>query len=273
MDETQRKRLFQVGNGVFAIATIVVNILANALPLNNKYTGELSDNLPNLFVPSGITFAIWGIIYVLWLVFVLYSGRDLFSKKQINMPYLDKIHGLFILTCLANMTWIFLWHYEYVVLSLLPMVVLFLSLLLIYQRLEIGKTPATIKDTLCIFLPFSVYLGWITVALIANITGALVSLGYSSLDLPVQQLWTLLILIVGTLIGFLVLWRRKDIGYTLVIVWAYFGILLKRLGGDPMFGVQSTIAGATGILCAILIIGIVFIFILEWKKGFPLLKK
>lgn len=273
MMDLKTKRLLQIGNGVAAVVTIIVNILANALPLNNKFTGELSDNLPNLFVPSGVTFAIWGIIYILWLVFAIYAARDLFQKKDVHMPYLQQIHGLFIVTCVANIAWIFLWHYEYVVVSLIPMVILFLSLLMIYLRLHIGKTPVTLKEKLFVHVPFSVYFGWITVATIANVTGALVDIGYDSLPLGTQQLWTILILIVGAVIGLLVLWQRKDVAYSFVIVWAYFGILLKRLSDDPVFGVQRNLAIIAGVLCAVVLIGIIITMAYRWKKGFPLIKK
>jgi len=273
MKEIMMKRLLQTGNLLGACITIVVNIIANALPLNGKYTAELSDNLPNLFVPAGITFAIWGIIYLLWIVFVLYQARDLFSKKDTPMPFLKQIHGLFIVTCIANIAWIFLWHYEYVVFSLIPMVVLLISLLLIYRRLEIGKTPVSRNERLAVHVPFSVYLGWITVATIANVTGALVALGFDSVPLGQQQLWTYLILAVGVIITFLILWQHKDIAYALVVIWAYLGIMLKRLGDDPVFGVQQNIAIAAGVFCAIISIVLLVVLFSQWKQGCPLIQK
>ena len=273
MDDIVQKRLLQAGNLVFAFLTIGINIAANALPLNNKNTGVLSDNLPNLFVPSGLTFAIWGIIYVLWIVFALYQARDWISKKDIPMPYLKQIHGFFIISSLANIAWIFLWHYEYPVLCLLPMIILLLSLLAIYQRLGIGKTPVSRNEKLAVHVPFSVYLGWITVATIANVTGALITLGYDGLPLGTQQLWTYLVLAVGVLIGLLVLWQRKDIAYAFVLVWAYFGILIKRLGTDPLFGEQTTIAAVAGFGCLIILIVIALVALQQWKAGCPLIKK
>jgi hypothetical protein len=60
---------------LFAIM-VVMNYLANALPLNDKTTGELSDSYPNLFVPAGITFSIWGIIYLLILGYCILQFKD-----------------------------------------------------------------------------------------------------------------------------------------------------------------------------------------------------
>ena len=115
-------QLLQVGNIIAVILTIIVNGLANILPIGGKNTGELSDNIPNLFVPAGLTFAIWGIIYVLIILFAIYLVKDLFTKEKTTKPFLEKISYFFILASLANIIWIFLWHYEQIVLSLLAMI-------------------------------------------------------------------------------------------------------------------------------------------------------
>ena len=115
-------QLLQIGNIIAVIITIIVNGLANILPIGGKNTGELSDNIPNLFVPAGITFAIWGIIYVLIILFAIYLAKDLFKKEKTTAHFLEKISYFFILTSLANIIWIFLWHYEQVLLSLLPFI-------------------------------------------------------------------------------------------------------------------------------------------------------
>ena len=124
-------QLLQIGNIIAAVLTIIVNSLANLLPIGGKYTAELSDNIPNLFVPAGITFSIWGIIYVLTLLFVIFLGQDIFKKEKTTQPLLKRIHIFFILACIANIIWIFLWHYEQIVLSFFAMILLFFSLLII----------------------------------------------------------------------------------------------------------------------------------------------
>ena len=146
-------QLIQIGNIIAAILTIIVNALANILPIAGKYTGELSDNIPNLFVPAGITFAIWGVIYILIILFSVYLAKDLFKKEKETKPFLEKISIFFILASLANIIWIFLWHYEQIILSLLAMLLLFVSLLAIYLRLNIGLEKVKIKDKLFIHIP------------------------------------------------------------------------------------------------------------------------
>jgi hypothetical protein len=242
-----------VGNILVVIVTIIVNGLANILPIGGKYTGELSDAIPNLFVPAGITFAIWGIIYVLIIIFAVYLSRDLFKKEKITTPFLEKSSFYFILANVANILWIFLWHYEQIVLSLLAMLLLFFSLLVMYLRLHIGRDKVSLKAKLCVHMPLSVYIGWITVAIIANVTAVLVTIGWDGFGIS-EQVWTMLVLIVAALITVLILVTRKDYSYSAVIIWALLGIYLKRTVVDPIYGIQTEIAytAALGILIIVI---------------------
>jgi len=246
-------QLLQVGNIIIVILTIIVNGLANILPIGGKYTGELSDNIPNLFVPAGITFAIWGIIYVLIILFAIYLEKDLFKKETTTKPFLEKISYFFILANLANIIWIFLWHYEQILLSLLAMLLLFVSLLVIYLRLNIGIEKISIKEKLFIHVPISVYIGWITVATIANVTAVLVTIGWDGFGIS-EEIWTILVLIVATIITILILIKRKDYAYSAVIIWALIGIYLKRISDDPIYGVQTQIAYTAAISIVLIII-------------------
>jgi hypothetical protein len=257
MNDTTKK-LLQIGNVGAAVATIIFNALANILPIGGKYTGELSDNIPNLFVPAGITFAIWGVIYLLIMIFSIYIARDFFKKEKITSSIIEKVSGFFILASIANIIWIFLWHYEYVVLSLLAMILLFVCLLMIYLRLNISKEKRSLKEKICIQVPISVYLGWITVATIANVTAALVVSGWNGFGLS-QEIWTILVLIIATIIALLVLLKHNDYAYCLVFVWAFLGIFIKRIGDDELYGVQSTIA-YTAVVC-LLTIGVAMLIL------------
>ena len=241
MEKNKKNLLLITGNSIAVIATIIVNALAVILPLNGKTTQELSDAIPNLFVPAGITFSIWGIIYVFLIIFMLYQILDLIKKDQSDMTYIEKIGGWFILASLANITWIFLWHYEHVTISLAAMIILFISLLMIYLRLNIGLSTTPLKEKIAVHTTISIYLGWITVATIANVTAILVKLDVGELVLG-QVTWTILVIVVATIITILMILRRKDITYSLVIIWALLGIIIKRLTDDPIYGVQTNIA-------------------------------
>ncbi len=209
------------------LGTVIVNVLANALPINNKATGELSDQYPNLFVPAGLTFSIWGLIYILLAIFTIYSLVSAI-RGGTRGSFIDKIGILFFLSCVDNMGWIVAWHYEIVPISLVIMLLLFGCLLAIYLRLGVGKKGSTKKEQYLVHLPFSVYLGWITIATIANVTALLVDINWNRFGLS-EQFWTVAVIAVGIAIALSVLVRRRDIFYCLVVDWALLGILIKRL--------------------------------------------
>ena len=225
---SNRFRLLSILNFVAYLATVIVNALAVILPLNNKTTNELSDQYPNLFVPAGFTFSIWGVIYVLLGIFVIYHLTLALKKQAPNHSAIEKIGLFFVISCLANIAWIFAWHYEMVALSLALMLLLLASLLAIYLRVNIRQSAATRSEKYTVFIPFSVYLGWITVATIANVTALLVYLNWNTLGLG-EQFWAVAVILVALVIALAVLFRRQDIFYCLVVDWALFGILMQRL--------------------------------------------
>jgi hypothetical protein len=215
------------------LGTVVVNALAIILPINNKTIGELSDLYPNLFTPANLTFAIWGLIYVLLAIFVVYQLIPSVKRDTQKVYFVQRIGPLFFISCLSNIGWIYAWHYEMVALSLVLMLILFGSLLAIYLRLNIGKSEAPKAEKYLVHLPFSVYLGWITIATIANATALLVNINWNAWGLG-EQFWAVAVIIVGIAIALSILFTRKDIFYCLVVDWALLGILLKRLSATTV---------------------------------------
>mgnify|MGYP006298594637 CR=1 FL=1 len=250
-----QKNFLQIMNIFAFLLVLVVNALANALPIGGNTTGELSDLYPNLFVPAGLTFSIWGVIYLALAAFIIYQARDIFSGRKIKMPYLKSIGWYFVLSCLANAGWIFAWHYRQVLLSLLIMLVLLYSLIMIYTRLNIGNKPVDSATAHFVHLPFSLYLGWITVATIANITAVLVHYQWNRWGLS-EVFWTVLVIIAGTVIALINIIQRGDIPYSAVILWAYLGIIIKRysVDGPPIM----TIIYAAGLGMLLIVTGLLF---------------
>jgi hypothetical protein len=234
------------------LGTVVINTLAVTLPLNNKTTQQLSDQYPNLFVPAGLTFSIWGLIYILLAIFITYQLVVTIRKDESGLNPYKKIGYLFFISSILNIGWIFAWHYEIVPLSLIIMLLLLGSLLAIYLRMGVGKKGVTKKEQYLTHLPFSIYLGWITLATIANVTALLVDLNWNRFGLS-EQFWAVVVIVVGIAIALSVLLRRQDIYYCLVVDWALLGILLKRLA-DPA-PVQSVVV-VTIVGPAIITIGI-----------------
>jgi len=224
MTESRGISPLQVANILGYVGVVGVNVLANALPLGGNTTAELSDAYPNLFVPAGYVFSIWGVIYLLLLAFTVYQA----SPARRGEGFLRKIGYLFALSCALNISWIFLWHYEYVIPSLLPMFALLASLILIYTRLDVGRGSPARGERLWVHLPFSVYLGWITVAPIANVVAALVSINWAGLGLG-EVAWTVIVMAIAVFLTVLNTYTRGDMGYALVIVWALGGIAVKQM--------------------------------------------
>jgi hypothetical protein len=251
---TRRNQIVLVVLNVIGfLGTVIVNALAVILPLNNKTTVQLSDEYPNLFVPSGLTFSIWGLIYILLAIFVIYQIIVTIRKNEGSLSSFRKVGYLFILSSVLNMGWIFAWQYEIVPLSLVIMLMLLGCLLAIYIRLGVGQKSGTTRDKFLVHLPFSIYLGWITIATIANITAFLVELNWNRFGIS-EQFWAVMVIIVGIGISLSVLFRKQDIFYALVVDWAILGILLKRLADTEP--VQSVII-ITTIGLALITVGII----------------
>jgi benzodiazapine receptor len=223
-------------NGLALVATVIVNGLANALPLNGQTTGEISDRFQVYFVPAGYVFSIWGLIYLGLGAFAVFQALP----AQRENPRLRRTGYLFALSCLANGAWLVLWHYELFALTQAAMIALLLLLITIYLRLDIGRAEVSVAERWLVHVPFSIYLGWITVATIANATSLLDYLAWSGWGIG-PQAWAVIMLIAATAIALAVGLTRRDIAYLLVIVWAFVGIAVKH-SGTP---VVSTAAWAT----------------------------
>ncbi len=233
-------------NFIGFLAVVAVNALAVILPINNRTTQELSDKYPNLFVPAGITFSIWGIIYLLLLLFIIYQFVVAFRQSSDERGIFERIGILFFISCIFNVAWILAWHYEIVWLSLIIMALLLISLISIYIRLSIGRAQVRNSEKILVNIPFSVYLGWITIATIANITAFLVKINWNKFGIS-DQLLTVIVIAVGVIITLAIVFSRNDIFYCLVVIWALVGILLKRIADSSMPDQLVIIASTAGI--------------------------
>jgi hypothetical protein len=224
------------------LATIAVNGLANALPLNNLTTGEISDRFDVYFVPAGYVFSIWGLIYLALAAYAVYQALP----AQQDNARLQSIADLFALSCLANVAWLLLWHYEIFPLTLVAMFALLGTLIAIYLRLGIGRVQVPTAEKWLVHVPFSIYLGWITVATIANVTTVLDYLGWDGWGVP--QAWAVAMMVAGASIASVVGLTRGDAAYMLVIVWAFVGIAVKH-AATPLVSIAAWVtAGLVGVI-------------------------
>lgn len=236
--------LRQAVNALSVIITITVNILANALPLNGQNTGEISDRFQVFFVPAGYVFSIWGIIYIGLIAFAIYQALP--SQKE-NLR-LRSLGWLFAISGLFNVAWLFTWHYNAFGLSVIVMLTLLVLLIASYLKLNMGKTRVSTAEKWTVDIPFSVYLGWISVATIANVTDWLYWVGWNGFGLA-PQVWAVIMLVVASLLGLLMALTRRDSGYLFVFVWSFIGIALKQ-AAEPLVANSAWVAAGLALALA-----------------------
>ncbi len=204
--------------------TIVVNALAGSTTLiGGKVTAEISDANFTLITPAGYVFSIWGVIYILLGIFVVYQALP----SQKSNKYQNKIGWFFVLSSIINITWLFLWQFEYLVFSVVLIFMLLATLIAIYLRLGIGKSKVNLRERIAVQLPFSTYLGWITIASIANVATTLVSINWNGFEIN-PETWASMIILIALLLSLIVVAKRKDVAYGLVIIWAFVGISVAQ---------------------------------------------
>lgn len=214
---------------------LALNGLANGLPLNGKTTGELSAQYPNVFVPAGLTFSIWGVLYLLMLAYV---GKALFDRHRKGLE--DRIEPLYAVTAVLNGTWILAWHYEWMAASLLIMLGLLGTLVMIGLRMREDGSPWLTR------LTFGMYLGWIIVATGANVTAALVDWHWAGWGIA-GGTWAAGLVAVASAVA---IRTARVLGNRFVLIsvaWALLGILIKQVGG-PETGVVIAASLFLGIL-------------------------
>ena len=203
---------------------IYTNYLANALPIGGVTTGEVSDLLDNLFIPTGFTFSIWGIIYLSLFIFLI----SLIKINEEQKPFLSKVVVLFNINCLLNITWIFAWHFKIFPLSLIIMLGLLYTLILISTLIKTchKELKSSYLYNISSF-SFNIYFGWITVATVANFTGLLVSLEWGGFGIS-HELWTSFMIVVAAIIASITFIKNRAIWYLLPIMWAFYGIYYRH---------------------------------------------
>jgi hypothetical protein len=246
MNKNKLKQLYVI---LALLATIIINGLANALPLNGQGTGEISDRFKVYFVPAGYVFTIWGLIYLGLIAYTAYQSQP----TQRDNPRLGAISYLFVGSSVANITWLFLWHYEVFPLTIFAMLAILLCLIAIYLKLDVGHANVPASEKWFVHVPFSIYLGWITVATIANATSLLDYLKWGGWGLS-PEIWTIIMLAAATVISGLMSFTRKDVAYSLVLVWAISGIAVKHAN---TLLVSTSAWVATGLIILLLLLGLI----------------
>ncbi|NOS93345.1 MAG: hypothetical protein HOP30_15610 [Cyclobacteriaceae bacterium] len=215
------------GNILALIVVLTVNALANILPINGMNTGQISDMYPSLFTPAGFTFSIWSVLYLLQIGFVIAQ----FSIK--DKPYFKELSLWYLVSCVANASWILVWHYLLTSASLVVMLVLLFSLTRIFLLLQ-NQTFEKNTEWFFIKLPFVFYLSWICVATIANTSALLLSFDWHGGFLS-EEIWTIVLLLIATALGLIIAFRFQEPVFLLVLMWAFFGIYMRWIETEHDF--------------------------------------
>lgn len=249
METTTKVKVLQIFNAFALVIALVVNYLSNTGVFNGNTMKTVSDEYYNYFTPAPYAFAIWGLIYLGLLAFVIYTARSLFNKEKDDSIIL-KIGGWFILSCIANSLWVISWLYEYIGFSVFIMLIILFSLLKIISntRMELDAHP--IKKYLFIFWPFSIYAGWISVALIANIAAWLTKINWNGWGIS-EIYWTIIMIVVAGIINLLMIWKRNLREYAFVGIWALIAIAVSNTNNGA-----ETVVYAAYIVAAIIFISI-----------------
>lgn len=220
------------------VLVITVNWLANWLPIGGVKTGEVSALYESLFTPAGFTFGIWGVIYTGLLIYAIYQALP----AQSGNLMLRDVGRLFTANSLLNCAWLIAWHMQLLSASLLIMFAILISLVMIYRKLRQndGVSPF-------VSLPFSIYLAWISVASIANISALQTAMDMNDTGLASIH-WTLVKLAIAGAIGSAMVILKRDIAFALVIGWAAYGISVKQMATPEVHGAALTLAILTLLL-------------------------
>jgi len=247
-------KAFVLGSYVLMIG---MNALANIIPINGITTGAVSDSYFNLFAPAGITFSIWGIIYLLLAGVVVIQFEVLPpTKEKFDFESFRPIAWLFGISSLVNAVWILAWHYDRIGWSLVLMLII-LGCLIRIDRL--GKNqPSLIK------IAFGVYFGWIVIATIANVTTFLVSIGWNEWGIA-DSVWMIIILLIGLVISSVTFWKNRCIAFGAVIVWAYFGVFTKHTSPTGFDGTYPEIIVTVIVSIVLFVLFVIFLFVKDRK--------
>ena len=232
------QKTLSVVNIIALIITIILNYLSNTGIFNGNTMSTVSARYQNYFTPAGYAFSIWGLIYLGLAAFVIYHAIIAFKNSHEKNVVL-KVGWWFVISCLANSAWIFAWLYDYTGLSVIIMIILLFSLVMIILRTRMELDDLPMKQIAFVWWPFSLYAGWITVALIANVSAWLTKINWDGFGIS-SIAWTILMIIVAGIIYLIMTWQRIMREYALVGVWGLVAVAVANWTDQPAI-VQSSI--------------------------------
>lgn len=262
--QNKKTKLLILANALAFGIMVYINYLSNALPINGKTPGQLSDLYVNYFVPAGFTFAIWGIIYGSLLASIVVQVFGFFNSNiasKINLA-VETIGFDFIISCIINVAWLLAWHYQYVGLSVILMLLFLAILIKIFINLNIGKSTRNQSEKWLFHFPFATYLGWICVALVANVTALLVNIDWIAWFF-VPSIWAIVMVVIAFVVLSYLAIFKSAVPTALVGAWSFYGIYAKRLSLVNTESANLLIA-QTCLVCLLLLTAFAIFKLKKW---------
>jgi len=232
-----KKKTLAIANAIALIITIVINYLSNTGVFNGNTMASVSDKYHNYFTPAAYAFSIWGLIYLALIAFVIYQGKFLLKKDKReefdNNKVVFQIGWWFVISCIANCLWIITWLYEYTGLSVIIMMVLLFSLFKIVVKTHMELSNPPFKKIAFVWWPFSLYSGWITVALIANFAAYLAKIKWDGFGIS-GIAWTVLMILIAGAVNLILTWKRNMREFAIVGVWGLVAIAVSNWHGNQI---------------------------------------
>lgn len=241
-----RGMLRQFANIMGFSIVLIINSLSQTLPFNNQTSADIANRYQNYFLPANYVFGIWGLIYVGLIAFAVFQALP----SQRENPRLKRMSPWFLVSCAANCIWLFLFHYNQFALSTVAMGVLIASLIIVHRQLRAGNSAIGNGERWCVRVPFSIYLGWITVATVANVAYVFKAAGWDGAGIS-EQTWGILILVVAGSIAGIFAYLNRDIAYAAVIVWSFVGIISRWDNVMPIVVAAAIMSAVVGIAALI----------------------
>lgn len=229
-----RIKSLAISNTIFYVIAFAVSSLSQVNSINNKDIGDVSNKYDTLFTPAGVTFSIWGVIYIALFAFCIYHIHKAFKEDALSEANKDtsRMGILFIVNNIATAAWVFAWVNEQFLLSVILMLIQLITLIVINVKLKIYNPHRSVYSKIFTQFPLGIYFAWICIATIANISSALVALEWDGAGVSATY-WTIILIAAATLISTAVIILKKNVFFGLVVIWAFYGIILKHDAGDP----------------------------------------
>lgn len=220
------KKTLAIINLFSVILVLLVNGLSQSQRWNDTTIGEISDQYENLFTPAGYAFAIWGLIFLMLVAYALFQvRRAFFSKKE--SPFIEQTSWWFSIANVCNASWVVAFTYDYVGLSVVIMLGILISLIQIIRNTNMERWDAPIEVIAFVWWPICIYVGWIAVATIANVSAFFASIDVTG-DEFTQVVWTMVMITIAVIINAFMVWLRNMREFALVAVWALVAIYMRH---------------------------------------------